>query len=459
MIPSAIRAVMICGLVTSALGAGHVMAFEPDPAHDVGPSAATGKPIDVLARVRLPSDAVSGAWKKTDDGYQTEGSELARFRLSYHPAGEYDFRITFTRTGGEGRVAQELRFNGKSFLWVMGAYNNRRSGFALVGEKGAGDNRTTVSKESVLTNGQRHMGEVRVRNDSVSAYLDGELVRYMPTDYADLSCPADWDVRGDRLGVVTESPLVLHAAVVVPCVTSEGGMKKPLKNFVAKNERAADQARKNLLNAMDKKVTSIRKSGLHPDLKQIALQRVTSDREAFGQSEKLPSCDELLGETITFLDEYQVKVLGNVESTRLTRVDQTVRAKEGPAQKPELAALERRFERIVGGREQFTEKSLWAGSRFFPDRSEEIFFFITDKIGNGFQGVVDQHGWDGGKMKVEGFLHGNAFVMQTTSMIEGKNRSLVFTGYLLSDRMIANVSGINPDKQPAVGGVSWRKRK
>ena len=152
----------------------------------------------------------------------------------------------------------------------MGAYNNRRSGFALVGEKGAGDNRTTVSKESVLINGQRHMGEVRVRNDSVSAYLDGELVRYMPTDYADLSCPADWDVGGDRLGVVTESPLVLHAAVIVPCVTSEGGMKKPLKNFVAKNERAADQARKNLLNAMDKKATAIRKSGLHPDLKQIA---------------------------------------------------------------------------------------------------------------------------------------------------------------------------------------------
>ena len=96
---------------------------------------------------------------------------------------------------------------------------------------------------------------------------------------------------------------------------------------------------------------------------------------------------------------------------------------------------------------------------FFRTDPRRSLFYIIDKIGDGFQGVVDQHGWDGGKMKVEGFLHGNAFVMQTTSMIEGKNRSLVFTGYLLSDRMIANVSGINPDKQPAVGGVSWRKRK
>ena len=79
MIPSAIRAVLICGLLTSVLGAGHVMAFEPNPGHnDVGPSAATGKPIDALGRIRLPGDAVSGALeenrRRLSNGRQRAGA-------------------------------------------------------------------------------------------------------------------------------------------------------------------------------------------------------------------------------------------------------------------------------------------------------------------------------------------------------------------------------------------------
>ncbi len=236
--------------------------------------------------------------------------------------------------------------------------------------------------------------------------------------------------------------------------TSDGELDPKIKNFVALKERAAQKAHEHLLDAIGRREKLIRKSNMHPDLKQISLKKIGNDREAFEQSEKLPNCDELLEEAIAYLDEYQVKVLGQVESTRLLRVDQAVRAKQEPAAKPGLAALEARFERIVGGRNEFKESTNWKGSRFFPDRAVEIYLHVTERIGNGFRGVYDQHGPGGGKMKVQGILHGNVIGMQTYEMISGKNRNLAFTGYLVNDRIIANVSGMNSDKSPAVGTVS-----
>jgi hypothetical protein len=197
---------------------------------------------------------------------------------------------------------------------------------------------------------------------------------------------------------------------------------------------------------------------MHPDLKQLALRKINDDRAAFESREKLPNCNELLAEAIAYLDEYQVKVLGQVESTRLLRVDKTIRAKDIPAAKPELAALEARFEKIVGGRDEFRENSNWKGSRFFSDGAVEIYFHVSEKIGNGFRGVVDQHGAGGGKMKVQGILHGNVIAMQSTEMISGKNRTFVLAGYLIDDRIIGNVSDLNPNKPPVIGTLSMNKR-
>lgn len=236
--------------------------------------------------------------------------------------------------------------------------------------------------------------------------------------------------------------------------TSEGELDPKLKNFVALKERAAKKAHENLVNAIARREKVVRKSDMHPDLKQIALKKIGKDREEFEQLERLPNCDELLVEAIAYLDEYQVKVLGQVESTRLLKVDQAVRAKQEPAAKPGLAALEARFEKIVGGRKEFKDNSNWKGSRFFPDHAVEVHFHVTERIGNGFRGVYDQHGPGGGKMKVQGILHGNVIAIQTYEMISGKNRNLVFTGYLVNDRIIANVSGMNSDKTPAVGTIS-----
>jgi hypothetical protein len=57
-------------------------------------------------------------------------------------------------------------------------------------------------------------------------------------------------------------------------------------------------------------------------------------------------------------------------------------------------------------------------------------------------------------MHVEGRLDRNKIDFRTTGMIRGRNRQLRFKGYLLSDRLITNVEGIQIDGRPATGWMS-----
>ncbi len=60
-------------------------------------------------------------------------------------------------------------------------------------------------------------------------------------------------------------------------------------------------------------------------------------------------------------------------------------------------------------------------------------------------------------MKVEGTLDRNKVSFQTTGMLRGKNRKLGFKGYLLSDRIVTSVEGIQVNGKPAMGWMSlWR---
>ncbi len=300
-----------------------------------------------------------------------------------------------------------------------------------------------------------------MRNGSVAAYLNGDLVSVLTTNYYDLSCPKDWEVGADSLGFIAESPVVLHSATVVPVVGGGDAVLTPTqRKYVISKEKAAKGLHEEMVKAINRKATIIKDSGLHPDMKQIKLNRISSDLIAFKQSDRLPNCDELLGEIVDYLDGYQEKVLDHVESTRLTKVDAAIRGKNMPANRPELVVLEEKFEKIVGGREQFEAKSEWVGSRFFGDHAVEVYLRIDDRQGNGFEGYMQEHGKDRArmaKMKVAGVLHGNAIWIRNTQMISGTNRQLEMAGYLLSDRMVARIG--DDGKNQTQGTISLNRKK
>jgi serine/threonine protein kinase len=181
--------------------------------------------IDLLRRVRLPRDAIQGTWTRTKDGIRCDVTPGSQLRFRYRPRGEYDFKIDFTRESGDGVYNQFLSFAQHSFAWTMGQDADTVYGFSLVDGAGGANNRTTGRMTEIIKNGVRHTVDVKVRKDSVTAYLDGILLREFKTDYSDLSQNhtqfADVDGQlGIGIGADDKdsrpSVYVIHAAEVTP---------------------------------------------------------------------------------------------------------------------------------------------------------------------------------------------------------------------------------------------------
>jgi hypothetical protein len=55
------------------------------------PQPQIGKPIDLLAQVNLPADALNGNWTKTIEGLETAGKDNDLLQLPFKVDGEYDY--------------------------------------------------------------------------------------------------------------------------------------------------------------------------------------------------------------------------------------------------------------------------------------------------------------------------------------------------------------------------------
>ncbi len=188
--------------------------------------------IDLLANVHLPDDVVGGTWKRTNDGLHCDSSapgedRRARLRLPYRPRGEYDFAITFSRKSGSFLVGQILSYDAKDFAWLMGREQNTYDGFELVDNMILPKNRTAVHLEPALVNGQRYTSVVKVRKDSISAYIDGKLVSVLNTDYSNLTIGKFNEVGEGFLGLVAETPTDIYSAYVVPYAPPSIDTKNP----------------------------------------------------------------------------------------------------------------------------------------------------------------------------------------------------------------------------------------
>ena len=199
-----------------------VVPAPPKPPSNAPPSSApAGSSRDLLASLNMNTDVVSGTWQivngvlKCTDG---NSKNRARVRLQPPPSGEYDFAITFTAEGKKPYVAQICSFKGRQFSWT---YFWNDSGLATVAGKNAHQNPSTVPKG--IKAGVKYTSVIKVRNHSISAYLNDELYSSYPTDYNELTMWNGWDIGGSPssdgnkpLGVAAECPVELTAITVAP---------------------------------------------------------------------------------------------------------------------------------------------------------------------------------------------------------------------------------------------------
>jgi hypothetical protein len=184
--------------------------------------------VDLLALIDLSQDVRKGQWSVTKDGLRSERGDASHVRFPYRPPEEYDFLIEFTSVEGHDITAQLLCKAGTRFAWYFGYGYGTESGFGLVRGKEV-EGTPTLVRHTPVEVGRRYSSLVEVRNGSVTAYLDGQLLRQYRTDYSDLSPATAWDTGDDVLGVGSNAGTVIFHVVQVTEITGTGVVlrKKP----------------------------------------------------------------------------------------------------------------------------------------------------------------------------------------------------------------------------------------
>jgi hypothetical protein len=116
----------------------------------------------------------------------------------------------------------------------------------MLGDKRANENATTVKRTPALQTGRRYVSVVRVRRGRLQAYLDGELLTDLQTQYDEMSLPGFWALNErHRLGLGSHgsstrfhavelldvgrpgAPVQGPVAAPVPAPTKSPELKKP----------------------------------------------------------------------------------------------------------------------------------------------------------------------------------------------------------------------------------------
>jgi len=170
---------------------------------------------NLLLNCDVTKNTISGTWTKVADGIQSDGSAPAKMVIPFRGTlpEQYDFEIEFTPLRGDLSVNQLMSAFGTGFGCGFGGWGNKVVAFELVDGRSGDTNRSTTRRPTWLVAGRRHHAIVQVRRSSVAAFLDGQHVVTMPTNYRNLTHRNDWAIPIGSLGIGTWStPTLFHRA-------------------------------------------------------------------------------------------------------------------------------------------------------------------------------------------------------------------------------------------------------
>lgn len=204
------------------------LALNPAGRTDSSTTRGASRVVNLLPLINSRNNAIAGIWTSDAGGISSDANATARLRLPYEPPDQYDLHVEFARKSGNKAVILLLSHAGHSFGWVMGTGNNSVCGFEMVDGKNATNSPVSVKRGSVLTNGEPCDCLVKVRDDSVAAYMNGQLVCFYKTDYSNLHISHPWSVGdGDFLGVASDASPTLFEVIEVTEVNAAGAADPP----------------------------------------------------------------------------------------------------------------------------------------------------------------------------------------------------------------------------------------
>lgn len=184
--------------------------------------------VDLLRVFDPARNAVKGGWRMEDDSLVCEASQNGRIEFGYQPPEEYDFRITFTSPKDVGAVVQICSCAGRQFSFDVGGWDNQVSALEYVDGTPGVNNKTARRKDRWMVANKSYTAVVKVRKAGVEAYLDGQLVTSLKTDYSDVSVADYWRLPHETtVGVATDHTVVHFDRCEIVEVTGKGKLLSP----------------------------------------------------------------------------------------------------------------------------------------------------------------------------------------------------------------------------------------
>ena len=182
-------------------------------------TAATAPADNLLSAIDPSKDSVAGRWRLANGALACDSTKYARILLPYDPPEEFDLRVAFTRTEGDGPVAILLHVRGESFGVSLDTKGEAR--LERVRNKIAKDNPTITP--ITLANGKRHVALVQIRKDVIRVVFDDKPLIEYKTDYKDLSRYTPWKLDDEkRCGLGAHNAAVTFEAVEVTPISGAG---------------------------------------------------------------------------------------------------------------------------------------------------------------------------------------------------------------------------------------------
>ena len=222
----ALKAALVQSMKSGQLDESNRITAEIKAIEDTAKLRATTTPgsTNLLTLIEPDKATIAGKYVVEKGALVSSGKGEERIQIPYEVSEEYDFQITFTKTGGDGVVVQILSGNGHPFIWAM----NGGGSFTFHYLKGAGigANKTTVKTDGLKDN-KRYTSVLKVRKNGVQAFLDGKLISKWDTDFSDSTPAGFWALRNkNALGVGNGGTKVTFHSIEVREVTGKGKVLK-----------------------------------------------------------------------------------------------------------------------------------------------------------------------------------------------------------------------------------------
>lgn len=164
--------------------------------------------VDLLGLFAEHHTVIDGKWEMTADGLLC--LKGGRLLINYSPPEEYDLHLEFTRRTGNDALAAICPVSRGTVAWFAGGWGNHAIAFTHLAN-GGWFVLTAHDMDVALQNGARYAATIRVRRDSIRAFLNGELVSELPGEGERLTAGED-EIGGKQvIGVMID---VLSTAMI-----------------------------------------------------------------------------------------------------------------------------------------------------------------------------------------------------------------------------------------------------